>query len=262
MFRRAVAATALALAVAAPAAPALAYDIVGLTADKRLVWFPDNATEARGTARISGIANKVVGIDFRPKDKMLYGLDSAGNIFSIVPQTGAATWVSKMNKPLEIGAAGLVDFNPAADRLRVVGANGASYRINVDNGETTVDGSLKYADDDMNRGRKSGVTAGAYTNAFAGIQGTALHHLDSAHGTFVTQAPPNDGILKTVGKSGIKGRVQAMDIVTDAQGGNVAMAVAGNQLYRVDIATGSATPVARLGASLGGLTDIAIMPVR
>jgi hypothetical protein len=253
---------AAALLGVAIAGPAVAYDIVGLTGDNRLVWFSDSATEARGTARLSGVANRVVGIDYRPKDKVLYGIDSAGNIFSIVVQTGAATWVSKMNKPLEIGGGAVVDFNPVADRLRVLGANGASYRINVDNGETTVDGSLKYADDDTNRGRKPGVTAGAYTNAFAGTQATALHELDGTNGTFVTQNPPNDGILKTVGRSGIKGRVQAMDIVTDAQGANMALAVAGDQLYRVDVQSGAATPMGRLGSSLSGLRDIAIMPVR
>ena len=43
-----------------------------------------------------------------------------------------------------------MDFNPAADRLRVITADGANLRINVDDGKATVDGPLKYKDGDAN----------------------------------------------------------------------------------------------------------------
>jgi len=37
-----------------------------------------------------------------------------------------------------------VDFNPVADRLRVMGSDGTNLRVNVEDGKAIVDGSHKY----------------------------------------------------------------------------------------------------------------------
>ena len=56
-----------------------------------------------------------------------------------------------------------VDFNPVADRMRILSSTGMSLRINVEDGKATVDGSLKYAEADANKGKQPKVTAGAYS---------------------------------------------------------------------------------------------------
>lgn len=102
------------------------------------------------------------------------------------------------------GASATVDFNPVADRLRVIGSDGTSLRVNVDDGKVVKDGSLKYADGDANKGKAPKVMAGAYTNSVKGTKETTLLNIDTTTGALVKQAPPNDGILNTVGTLGPK----------------------------------------------------------
>ena len=78
---------------------------------------------------------------------------------------------SKMSETLKPGVIATVDFNPVADRLRVMGSDGTSLRVNVDDGKATVDGSHKYKDGDANAGKTPKVVAGAYTNSSEGHQG-------------------------------------------------------------------------------------------
>ncbi len=73
----------------------------------------------------------------------------------------------------------------------------------------------------------------------------------------LTQAPPNDGVLNTVGMLGIKleGPV-AFNIVAKGED-NAAWLVTGNTLYSVDLKTGKATAAGKLEGVSGKLTDIA-----
>ena len=74
-----------------------------------------------------------------------------------------------------------VDFNPVADRLRVITSDGTNLRINVDDGKATVDGALKFKDGDANAGKTPKVVAGAYSNSLKGSQAaTALYNIDAA----------------------------------------------------------------------------------
>ena len=78
---------------------------------------------------------------------------------------------------LPAGAMATVDFNPAADRLRIIGSDGTNLRANVDDGKVTKDGQLKFADSDMHKGKTPKVVAGAYTEFDEGRQGDhALRH--------------------------------------------------------------------------------------
>ena len=103
-------------------------------------------------ADITGAAN-VLGIDVRPADGMLYGIAADGSIVTIDAKTGQATMKSKLTEMLKAGVTATVDFNPAADRLRVMGSDGTSHRINVDDGKVTVDGSHKFKEGDANAAR-------------------------------------------------------------------------------------------------------------
>lgn len=65
-----------------------------------------------------------------------------------------------------------VNFNPVADRLRVMTNTGQNLRINVDTGATITDGTLSLT------GSSPAVIAGAYTNAFDGTGSTKLYSID------------------------------------------------------------------------------------
>ncbi len=132
-----------------------------------------------------------------------------------------------------------------ADRLRVVGADGTNLRINVDDGKTTVDGKLKFAEADANKGATPMILNGAYSNKFKGAKETALYEIDGGTGAYVRQAPPNDGVLNTLGSIGMKPRKAAFNIESDGQGGNTGWLLVGDMLSRVDVATGARLRSAR-----------------
>jgi Domain of unknown function (DUF4394) len=173
-------------------------------------------------------------------------------------KTGQATMKSKMSEALKSGVTATVDFNPVADRLRVMGSDGTSLRVNVDDGKATVDGSHKYKDGDPNAGKTPKVVAGAYSNSWKGTKATALYNIDATTGALVTQAPPNDGVLNTIGSLGmtVNGPV-AFNIVSTGEDKNDAWLANGGALFSVDLKTGKATMVGKFQGLTGNLGDIA-----
>ncbi|NVI82536.1 DUF4394 domain-containing protein [Janthinobacterium sp. BJB401] len=261
------------IALKAPAAP-VAY---GLTDDNRIVSFKTatpNTLDAN--VAVTGLAagERLLGFDIRPKDGLLYGISSAGRIVTIAPDTGTVTVKATLaadaadaSAPYTAiaGTAFGVDFNPVADRLRVIGNTGQSLRINVDTGATTTDGAVNRA------GATPAVTAAAYSNSFAGTTATMLFDIDTASASLALQNPPNDGTLVNVGALGV---AVAGDAGFDIAGGANGLALAAlrtsatgpSSLYRIDLATGAAvlsggaaTPAASaIGNGSVGLVDIAI----
>ena len=214
--------------------------------------------KATGSVKVSGISGKLVGIDVRPADGLLYGLVDDGTVVTI-DKDGKATTKSKLDTMLAKGVTATIDFNPVADRLRVMGSDGMSLRANVDDGKVTKDGDHKYAETDMHKGEKPNIVAGAYTNSVKGTKETGLFNIDATIGALVKQAPPNDGILGAVGKLGIKPTTAAFDIWSDGAGKNDAWLMADGTLYSVDLATGKATEAAKIAGVTGTVTDIAIL---
>ena len=105
------------------------------------------------------------------------------------------------------------------------------------------------------------VTAAAYSNSFAGTKETALYDIDAANGAFVRQAPPNDGILNTLGKLGAKADDSvAFDIWSDGKGGNTGWLLTGGMLHTVDIATGATKSLGKISGLKGKISDIAVLP--
>jgi hypothetical protein len=231
--------------------------IIGLVDGKSIVPIDPGSRKVTSKADVKG-SGPLVGIDVRPADGMLYGVAGDGTIVTIDPKSGQATMKSKMSETLKPGVGATVDFNPAADRLRVMGSDGTSLRVNVDDGKATVDGSHKYKDGDANAGKAPKVVAGAYTNSWKGTKATALYNIDAATGALVTQAPPNDGVLNTVGSLGmpVSGPV-AFNIVSTGEDKNDAWLVAGGALYSVDLKTGKASMVGKIEGLSGNLGDIA-----
>jgi len=238
---------------------ARAETVAALVGDASLALVDTATKKVTKTVTITGIGGSVLGIDVRPADGMLYAVISDGSIVTIDPMSGKATAKSKLDMMLAAGTAATVDFNPVADRLRIIGSDGTNLRANVDDGKVTKDGQLKFAETDTMKGKTPKVTAGAYTNAFKGTKETALFDIDTA-GALLKQAPPNDGILNTVGMLGMSGEAVAFDIVSDGQGGNQAWAMAGDTLYKVDLATGKGEMTAKITGVSGKVRDIAILP--
>jgi hypothetical protein len=181
-------------------------------------------------------------------------------VFTVDLASGKATVKSKLEVMLPAGTWATVDFNPMADRLRLIGSEGVNLRANVDDGKVIKDGMLKYADGDANAGKMPKVAAGAYSNSFKGTKATTLYDIDVANWSFVRQVPPNDGVLNTIGKLAPGGTSWAFDIWSDGRGGNEGWLLAGGMLHRVDIATGKTTPAGKIDGVQGEVRDIAILP--
>ena len=246
------------LALSIGMASAQAATLVGLTADNKLVKIDTATLAASAPMAISG-ADKVIGIDVRPADGKLYGLTAAGQLVVIDHMSGTATPGSMVSEKVALGPRPVVDFNPVADRLRVIGADGVSLRINVETGATIVDKPLNYDAADASAAKKPAVAAGAYTNSMKGAKGTELFHVDGGTGALVLQNPPNDGVLKTRGMVGVTGPADVvMDIASDGDGKNTAYVIAGGALYTVDLASGKATQVGTIKGMSGTLVDIAV----
>ena len=85
-------------------------------------------------------------------------------------------------------------------------SDGTNLRVNLEDGKSIVDGSHKFKEGDANAGKKPKIVAGAYTNSWKGTKATTLYNIDAATGSLVTQVPPNDGVLNTVGPLGDHGQ--------------------------------------------------------
>ena len=248
--------------MAALSVTAEAATIAALQDGKTIVWIDTDKMAVSGSAPLAGGA-MLIGFDVRPSDGKLYGVTADGVIVTVDPMSGKWEKKSDLSEKLPAGAMFTVDFNPVADRMRLMSSTGMSLRINIDDGKATVDGSHKYAETDKSKGATPKVTAGAYTNSIAGVKETALYNIDAASGMLVKQAPPNDGILNTVGALGVKvdGPV-AFDISSDGKGGNSAWLLAGGALHSVDLATGAAKAVGPIAGLTGTITDMAILPAK
>lgn len=244
--------------------PAQALELVLLTGTNQIILTNDQNLNQRQTITVSGVAAPLIGVDVRPVDRQLYGVSADGNIYRIMTATGAATWVSKLSAEFDASQGAVVDFNPVADRLRLIGLGGQlNYRINVDNGQVAVDKPLAYGDRDPNKGKLTMITAGAYINSVAGAKETQLFDIDSLMGAYAIQDPPNDGVLNTIGMTGMGSKwVEAIDIFTDAQGNYTGYAVSGNVLYKLDVSKGAITAVGPVASSPMKVIDVAILPPR
>ena len=243
--------------MAAPAPDSPLFAVNGTT----LVSFPRNAPQS--VAIIGAIVGlqpgeTVLGIDFRPAGGALYLLGDTGRVYTVDTTTAAASLVAQLNN----GAGGAValdgtafgvDFNPVADRLRVVSDTGQNLRIVPDTGATTGDGALGMPAPD--------VVAAAYTRSFAGSTTTSLYVIDAATGSLHRQDPPNDGVLIPVGALSASlnfGPVAGFYIA----GGHDGVSLAALQptgstqsmLYRINLATGAATALGPIaGPTIAGL---------
>jgi hypothetical protein len=238
---------------AAPSAGKDGLRAVGLTAEGELVRFrtadPSRTSEPSPVTGL-GLDARLIGIDYRVQNGALYGVGDAGGIYELTPR-GAATQVSQLSVPLEGENFG-VDFNPAADRLRIVSDTGQNLRHDVNAaGTTVVDSPLTYPPTTT---AATGVAGAAYTNNDLDVStATSLFDIDTALDQVALQSPANSGQLSATGKLGVDGGPDVgFDVYSTlddagATRSNRAFATISvedvSSLYRVSLLTGKAAVV-------------------
>jgi Domain of unknown function (DUF4394) len=249
-----------ALSILGFSAPASAATVVGLKDGKSLILIDSDTKRVTKTVKLDGGAT-LVGIDVRPANGMLYGVTPAGDIVTVDAKTGKWEKKSTLSEKLPANATITIDFNPVADRMRILTSTGVSLRVNVDDGKATVDGALKYADTEPSKGKTPNIQAGGYSNSCPNVKETALYDIDTATMALMKQAPPNDGILVTIGALGTK--VQgplAFDVYTDCKGTSTGWLLHSGWLSSIDLASGKLSRVGAIKGSGGKVTDIAVLP--
>lgn len=253
----AVAAAVAAAVVAAPVALGAPGPVAKTAAGVEAVAMSEHGTElvafnsARPQAatiigKVTGLksGDSLVGIDYRPKDRRLYGVGKTGTVYRLDDRTAAATSVGKLSRKLEGGSFD-IDFTPAGDQLRIISDIGQNLRqpFGADGvtGATVAEGKLS----------RKNVTAMAYD------AGGRLIDIDTAKAQLVVQDPAT-GKLTDLGGPGAFPKMSSLSNGIDIARG-VAIAVVNldhvHTLFSVDVTKGTAT---RIGAFSGHVTDLSI----
>ena len=258
---------AAAAAIAALAGTSHAELVYGVTDTQSLIaWDSTDSTVIRSGVAIQGLAQneRILGMDFRPANGVLYALGSFSNLYTLDIGTGAVSLVGNFagtDTSLNGSSFGF-DFNPTIDRIRVISDADQNLVLNPDTGGATRVTDLFYGPGDSAEGTNPNNVASAYTNSFAGATSTQLYGVDTALDTLLTQAN-SAGTLATVGPLG----VDVNDMLSfDISGvtGQAYMSVQAADLTRstfwtVDLTTGEATMLGQIGG--GALVGaIAVVP--
>lgn len=211
----------------------------------------------------------LVGMDFRVARGVLFVLSHTGRLYTLDVPTGAAKAIGSGPGVTLQGTRFGVDFNPAADRVRVVSNSGQNLRLHPDTGAVAAtDPALSYAQSDKQALQKPELAGAAYTYNKRDDTLTTNYAIDQKSGTLITQGSvegeqpvvsPNTGLLRTVGPLGTGGLQEVAFDIADVSGTAYAAlrgtSASATQLYTVNLSTGLATlvgPVAD-GAALLGL---------
>jgi hypothetical protein len=236
-----------------------AETIVALIGDDVLANVNTTSGKTTSLTKIEGIG-PILGIDVRPSDGQLYALASDGMVAIIDTKSGQATAKSQLDKLPPADASVSVDFNPVADKMRIIGSEGTNLRASVDDGKVTEDKPLSFAEADANAGQTPTVIAAGYTNAVKGAKETTLYDIDLERGGLFRQAPPNDGILSNVGMLGIDADSVSFDIATDTSGKSMGWLLAKGNLYALDLTSGKAIAGKKIAGLPSDVRDIAVLP--
>ena len=215
-------------------------------------------------------SGRLLGIDVLLVDGVLYGIVDNGAVVTIDPRrNGKAQFKSQFTQTLLSGVRASVDFNPSADRLRIIGSDGTNLRANVDDGAALLDTPLSFAPGPFvpvtTPPTLPKVIAAAYTNSAIGTLPAAmavLFDVDDVSDVLYAQVPANGGVLNAVGsRLGISPGEIGFDIATHPNGTNMPFLISGNRLYRpglLDGRVGKGTLVKGLNAPV---RDLAVLTI-
>jgi len=262
LSRTTLAAAAFA-ALTAAAGGAQAQMLVGLTSANQITRFDAMTPGVSTRVAITGLAagDRFVGLDLRPSNNTLYGVTVSNNIYTINEFTGVASFVAALSSPvLTAGLSWGFDFNPVADyaggsSLRLIGAGGGNYAINVNTGAVTTATSVP-----------TGFTGAAYTNSntTGAPASTGLYYLNSATNTLGFAATAfNNPTITTVGSLGVDVlSANGFEILGNGMAYaalNIDNGSLATGLYSINLTTGAATLMGQFTGTLTGLT-VSVVP--
>src|SRR5690606_1128428 len=96
-----------------------AATLLALGADGQLFKI-DSASQKVTATMAANSPSPLRGFDVRPVNGMLYALGSDNQLYTLDLASGAASEAVKLNKPLPGSGQAVVDFNPVADKLRLL----------------------------------------------------------------------------------------------------------------------------------------------
>lgn len=209
-----------------------------------------------------GATEELLGMDFFPANRSLYGVAREGSTFRVVrinTKSGVVRSVgTDLPTPPEDLAFGL-DFNPTVDRIRVSGEAGSHFRLNPFSGAVSgTDTDHSYAPGDPSAGLDPQIAHVAYDRNEPDATATTLFAIDVARDALVqigsvngTPISPNFGQLFTVGLLGVDAGLEGgFDIEAHTGDAYAALRVGGSSvLYAIHLPTGIAT---QIGAIAGG----------
>ena len=224
---------------------------------------------------LQGLADgeSIVGMDYRVARGQLYALSDRGRLYTLDPAQGRLQRLGGADWPLRLdGRAIGFDFNPAADRIRIVTERGQNLRAHPDTGALVdadpvaegfqPDGVLRYAEGDPNAGRTPRIEAAAYTYNKRDEKLTTNYAIDAGLGLLVRQGSlegvppvvsPNTGQLFTVGSLGLPTPLRQVSFdIADLD--NTALAAVTlprervSRLVRIDLDTGRARMLGVIGS--------------
>lgn len=238
-----------------------AADFAALAPGNVLLRFATDDLATIRSIKVTGVQGSLLGIDVRPANGRLYGVSDTYALYTIDPESGRAKQVSTLTSAFDGGPHSGFDFNPQADRLRLVSTSGQNLRVHVDLGAAAVDGALVYDAKDRNAGRRPRLVASAYTRSLPRTPETQLFNIDAGLDVLVLQDPPNDGRLRTIGPLGVDfGPETGFDILSGPGGLETAFAATGSVLHRIDLRSGAASPLGTLGDGKVRILGLAVLP--
>ncbi len=238
-------------AIAIPTDP-VAYAVSRM--NELLIFNPEKPAELI-TKPIMGLqtGEKVLGIDFRPKNGQLYALGSTNRIYTL-NASGLAAEVGQLTVHLKGMYFGF-DFNPVADRIRIVSNKWQNLRVNPDDATVTEDATLNGGAGEMT------IVGAAYTNSFAGTTATELFVIGVGEDKLYLQSPPNDGTLNLRGTMGVNvNAANGFDIGASSGKAYAILTTKKGKIddttkwYSINTTTGKATPVADFKSTVNGFT--------
>jgi hypothetical protein len=264
-------------------APAMIYTV---TSNNQLVSF-DSATPGTVVVQtITGLTNPgtefIQGIDFRPATGELMalgitdtdnngGADDIGRVYTLNTKTAVLTALNG-GTPFKSDFADNNDYgfdvNPAVDRIRIVTDRNDNVRVNPNTGALVLnDTAITPAAENL--------VGAAYDRNFDGTPFTTLFAIDNNNDELVRlggvdgNPSPNAGVATTIGSLGITFSNFKVGFDIEARTGTAYAVIKPSSgpdanfstLYTINLATGAATQVGRVGLVNGASADLEGMSV-
>jgi hypothetical protein len=229
----------------------------------KLLRFEEKAAATVTAKAITGLSSaneKILAIDFRPKDKKLFALGSTSRLYTLDGATGQATAVGpELIVPLSGSAFGF-DFDPEADVVRVASDKDQNIAIDPTTGFVANDDvPFSFAEGDVNAAKSPTLVASAFAKT------GKYFAIDGALRILTVTSDPYSGVVETVGSLGTgfsaTAKVGGLNVATNGTAyAAIAEQADGTALYTIDLATGKASKVAKIGSEDSAIVSLAIQP--